>query len=122
MIPGTRAIERAFAFQLERDADAWVVRELRDPLALASAICKAGCAQTPGSVLVTLGGSPGSAALRVRELIEGRAVRSRTVERVARAVLVLLTLFALGLLTSAPGWGSSAQAGSATREHPCMHD
>lgn len=40
-LPGTQAAERELLFNLERDADEFAVRATNDPLALASAICKA---------------------------------------------------------------------------------
>lgn len=98
-----------------------VVRELRDPLALASAICKTGCAEAPGPALVTLGGTSGSAVLRVRELLDGHAVRSHRVERSARALLVLLTLVVLGVAASAPAWADSAHAAPVSDGHACSH-
>jgi Zn-dependent protease with chaperone function len=121
LLPGTRATERALSFQLERDADAFVVHELNDPLALASAICKAG-ARNPSAALVTLTGGGGSAVLRVRELLDGAAVRSRKVELAARATLVALILCALALLSSAPTWGKPPDVKAGPNSHECRHD
>lgn len=118
-LPGTRATERALAFQLERDADAFAVRELRDPLSLASAICKA--APVPGTrALVTLGGS-GPATLRVRELLEGTAVRSARAEALARAVAVVLVALVAGAGVTAPGWAVPPAGGEAPSGHGCSH-
>jgi Zn-dependent protease with chaperone function len=50
VLPGTRTAERELAFQLERDADEYAVRQTRDSLALASAICKA-AGGVPGPTL-----------------------------------------------------------------------
>jgi hypothetical protein len=105
-LPGTRATERALRFQLERDADDFAVRQLQDPLSLASAICKAAGADSPGTAHVTLSGS-GLAVLRVRELLDGPRVRTRAAEFLARAALAgLLTLIA-AIAASAPGWASA---------------
>lgn len=120
-LPGTRATERALSFQLERDADAYVVDELQDPLALASAICKAGGTQRPNAAVLTLGGGRGSAVLRVRELLEGAAVRSRKVEGVARATVVLLALVALAIVSTAPAWARPPEPAGVPAAHDCSH-
>jgi hypothetical protein len=106
-LPGTRASERALRFQLERDADDFAVRELHDPLSLASAICKAAGADQPNTALVTLGGGSGAAVLRVRELLEGARTRTRAAERSARLALAGLLVLLAALAGSAPGWASS---------------
>jgi hypothetical protein len=121
LVPGTHATERALAFQLERDADAYAVRERHDPLALASAICKAGRARSTNAGLVTLGGG-GSAVLRVRELLDDAAGRSPKVEAAARAILIVLTLAALALLSSAPTWAKPPGVGAeGPGSHTCRH-
>ena len=119
LLPGTHATQRALSFQLERDADAYVVHELHDPLALASAICKAGRARGTSAALLTLAGGGGSAVLRVRELLEGAAARSHKAEAAARAALVVLALAALALVSSAPTW---ANAPDTRAERPDSHD
>jgi Zn-dependent protease with chaperone function len=120
-MPGTRATERALRFQLERDADAFAVRELHDPLSLASAICKAAGADRAGTALVTLSGS-GAAVLRVRELLDGGDARSRTAERIARAALVTLVAVVVALALSAPGWATSpGDHRHASAAHGCSH-
>ena len=105
-LPGTRATERALRFQLERDADEFAVRELHDPLSLASAICKAAGADRSGTTLITLSGS-GLAVLRVRELVEGAQVRSRAAELLARAALAGLIALLVALAASSSGWASA---------------
>jgi hypothetical protein len=121
-LPGTRATERALCFQLERDADAFAVRELRDPLSLASAICKAAGAAHDDVALVTLGGS-GLTTMRLRELLEGRAARSPRAQRLAQAATALLAALILAVGATAPGWAtSSVGAAHGTHEaHPCSH-
>jgi hypothetical protein len=105
-LPGTRATERALRFQLERDADDFAVRELHDPLSLASAICKAAGADSRDTSLVTLSGS-GVTVLRVRELLDGGRVRSRPAELLARASVAGLIALLAALAASSPGWASS---------------
>jgi Zn-dependent protease with chaperone function len=122
LLPGTHATERGLSFQLERDADAYVVRKLHDPLALASAICKAGRSRSPHAALVTLAEGGGSAVLRVRELLDGAAVRSGKAEAAARATLIVLALAALALMSSAPTWANAPDARSdAPSSHNCRH-
>jgi Zn-dependent protease with chaperone function len=105
-MPGTRATKRALRFQLERDADAFAVRELHDPLSLASAICKVAGANRSGTALVTLSGS-GPVVLRVRELLDGGCVRSQAAEFLARAALAGLIALIAALAATSPGWASA---------------
>lgn len=120
-LPGTQATERALRFQLERDADDYAVRELRDPLALASAICKAAGADRSDTALVTLSGS-GAAVLRVRELLDGTHVRSRGAELLARGALALLVALLAALALSSPGWaGAPPDHRHGPPGHGCQH-
>jgi bla regulator protein blaR1 len=120
-LPGTRATERALRFQLERDADDFAVRELQDPLSLASAICKAAGADHSDAALVTLSGS-GAAVLRVRELLVGAHARSRAAELLARITLAGLLVLLAALAVSAPGWASApANRYHGPPAHGCHH-
>jgi len=102
LLPGTARAERELRFSLERDADEYAVRRTRDPLALASAICKAATAR-PLAAAVGLGGG-GRVALRL-DYLSGRAPRaSRALERSARGLGVALVLIALGLSATLPSW------------------
>jgi Zn-dependent protease with chaperone function len=96
-LPGTRAAERQLVVSLERDADACAVRSTRDPLALASAICKA--ATGAGSpALASLGGR-GSTTQRVRWLLAGAEPRpAAATERSARALVVVLASLVVALM------------------------
>lgn len=120
LLPGTRAAERELRFQLERDADQYAVRRLRNPLALASAICKAAGA-TPAGAVASLGGR-GPVARRLEELLDGRQRRSANVERTAWAVVAVLGCVIAGLIASAPAWGFGqlGQVG-APAAHGCEH-
>lgn len=119
-LPGTRIAERELGFQLERDADAYVVDRLQDPLSLASAICKVAGASAPRAA-TSLGGS-GVVTRRVAELLDGRGVRSKWVERGARTLAVTLAGLVVALSVGGPAWalGSSVgeQPGAA---HQCRH-
>jgi hypothetical protein len=120
-LPGTRSAERALRFHLERDADDFAVRELHDPLSLASAICKAAGAERADATLITLSGS-GAAVLRVRELLDRGDARSQTAERLARTALIALVAVVAALALSAPGWATSPpDHRHASAAHGCSH-
>jgi Zn-dependent protease with chaperone function len=117
-LPGTRIAERELGFQLERDADAYVVDRLHDPLSLASAICKvAGSAAPPAST--SLGGS-GVVTRRLAELLDGPDVRSRWAERGARTLAVTLSGLVLALSVGGPAWALASSEGPRPA-HDCIH-
>ena len=95
--PGARALLAEFLFHLERDADAYALARRHDPLALASAICKAATcesAQTP--LLLALGGSRGSIrrvnALAASPARERRARSGWSLAGVLAAIVVALSV------------------------------
>jgi hypothetical protein len=107
-LPGTRVAERALAFHLERDADEYAVRETRDPLALAGAICKAANGSRLSSAATALEGRTG-VRQRLEYLVDGAQRRSsRAFEGVCRllaggmaaAVVTLLVTIALWALAN----------------------
>lgn len=64
-VPGSRRASRHVRFHLERDADEFALRRGADPLALASAICKAARSVAPAPVAVAqLGGADTASRLR----------------------------------------------------------
>jgi Peptidase family M48 len=102
-LPGTRASEREVTFSLERDADELAVRETRDPLALASAICKAAKSEALAGT-TTLAGR-GSVARRLEVLVGDAPVRrDPAVTRSARAVVAILAATAIALSMALPEW------------------
>ena len=120
LLPGTRAAEGELRFQLERDADQYTVRRLRDPLALASAICKAAGAAPAGAAASLCGRGP--ITLRLEELLDGDERRSLNVERTAWALVVLLCCVIAALIASAPAWGfEELGQASAHGAHGCEH-
>jgi Zn-dependent protease with chaperone function len=120
LLPGTRAAARELRFHLERDADEYTVRTLHDPLALASAICKAAAGAPAGSV-ASLGGR-GGVALRLEQLLDGSPPRSGPAEHSARALLVVLACV-VGLIASAPAWAFAApEQASIHGAEQCHHD
>ena len=93
-LPGTTLAMQELNHHLERDADGWAIAHRHDPLALASAICKAATAAVaPAGVATALGG--GAATRRVRELIDrdGAHGPARGVRALA-ALMVAITLAA----------------------------
>jgi len=120
-VPGTRAAERRLAFHLERDADEYAVRMTRDPLALASAICKAATCLSP--VLVTLGGR-GSTTSRVESLLERDGDHPETPPRgPVVALATLLTVLVLSLVATLLVWGLGPvlEAGAVVAETDLCH-
>jgi hypothetical protein len=121
LLPGTRAAERELRFQLERDADHYTVRALQDPLALASAICKAAGA-APTGVVAGLSGH-GRVTQRLEELLDGEGPRRPGVERAAWALMALLGCLVVVLVATAPAWGlAELGQASAQGEHHCHHN
>jgi hypothetical protein len=117
-LPGTRIAEREVCFQLERDADAYVVDRLHDPLSLASAICKV--AGVPSGV-TSLGGR-GAVTRRLAELLDGREIRSKRVERAARALAATLATVVLVLAVGASAWAVDSGGAKGPRSgHTCSH-
>jgi hypothetical protein len=119
-LPWTRAATRELAFHLERDADEFAVRETRDPLSLASAICKAAQSQAP--VLTGLAGS-GRLTSRLDILVDGGPARSAAAERTAAAVATMLAAVTLAIAVTIPGWvaASPATAAAPAADVTCPH-
>lgn len=121
-LPGTRRAERELAFSLERDADEYAVRHTRDPLALASAICKAATGgRTPA--LAALGGR-GRTTLRIEYLLAGaQRPRSAALERTARCLATGLATLALALALTLPSWAAAAPSPASVvgPEELCHH-
>lgn len=110
LIPGTRRAVAELVFHLERDADRWAIERKHDPIALASAICKAARPSTGASgALLTLSG--GAVTRRVRQLLEGAVMPGRRARLdVLAAGMVIL---AIGLGAALP---SATLAGIAVAE------
>jgi hypothetical protein len=117
-LPGTAKAHCELCFQLERDADAWAVRRLHDPLSLASAICKVAGALEPRGTASLAGRGP--VTRRLAELIGERGVRSKRIELAARMLVTGLAGVVLALAIAAPTWASAL--GDANTGHICSHD
>jgi Zn-dependent protease with chaperone function len=122
LLPGTAAAERELIFNLERDADEYAVHVTRDPLALASAICKAATGRTLTPAL-SLGGRSG-VGLRLEYLIEGGRQRSgTTLERATRLLIAAMTAALLAVTATLPSWAAAAPTPMHKGDvvHPCPH-
>jgi beta-lactamase regulating signal transducer with metallopeptidase domain len=116
-LPGTARAHRELCFQLERDADAWAVNRLHDPLSLASAICKVAGAIEPRGAASLAG--RGAVTRRLAELLGERGARSTRIELVARGLAIGLAGLALALAGAADTWASSL--GDDRSGHSCSH-
>lgn len=115
-LPGTRTAAREFRLSLERDADAFAVRATNDPLALASAICKAAPAAKSfgaGVAAVAPLGGGGSLAARLDPLL-GETRRSRRLDNAARLLAIVLATLTLGLVSTVPAVALSGPPASIT--------
>jgi len=111
LVPGSRAAARQLAFHLERNADEYAVSRRHDPLALASAICKAALpAPAASSSLVPLAGEGTVARLRILVELERAAQPHRPfgpewAGRLAAVAMVVLTVSLAAELPSAASAG-----------------
>lgn len=112
-LPGTRRAERELIFNLERDADEYAVADTRDPLALASAICKAATEHRPTPALASLEGD-GHVGLRLEYLLSGGYQRAGARgERAARWLAGALAVATVAVALAVP-IGAFAAAGTAS--------
>jgi peptidase M48-like protein len=99
-LPGTEAARRELHFHLERDADEFAVSRTSDPLALASAICKAAATAPRG--LIALRGR-GHARLRLSYLVDDKPRRAgRGWEFSTRAFAGVLVAMVVAVAVSLP--------------------
>lgn len=119
LLPGTAAAKRQLTLSLERDADEFAVRATGDPLALASAICKA-AGTKPSAALASLAGK-GGVSVRLEHLTNAPAARGGPrLERSTRLLASLLAGLTLALAITLPGWALAAPAG-ASQLQPTQH-
>lgn len=109
LLPGGRLALASLRFHLERDADDYAVRRTGDPLALASAICKAAStapAPVPGPAFTSLAGS--GVPDRLRRLIRDHGRNeSRLRSALARTLAAVMVVLAIGLLSAVPTLAAS---------------
>ena len=124
VIPGTRTAVRQLSFHVERDADRWALRRRHDPLALASAICKAAVGGlAPGFALNSLGGDGAGLIERRVDELTGEPRRDCARRRRGFAAVAVcsaaLTLVALTLVPAATAAGISAAGEAPPVERHC---
>lgn len=117
-LPGTKSVESRLIFSLERDADEFAVARTHDPIALASAICKAAGAPT-SPLLSALGG--GSVSLRLGYLLDGVEAGSARFERAAKTLAVLLASLAFAVAAGLPGWTLASPTSPSADSEICHH-
>ena len=100
-VPGGRKAAAALTFHLERDADAYAIRRRHDPLALASAICKAAGAVPFAPVVMALGGGHG-VSRRLEALTSERPARQARRDAGHRLVAIALSVLVLALVATVP--------------------
>ena len=100
-VPGGRRASAALAFHLERDADAYALARRHDPLALASAICKAAGAGPFPTTVMALGGGQG-VTTRLASLTAGAPRHRGPLDRFHLLAAVALATLALGLAAVLP--------------------
>jgi hypothetical protein len=102
--PGAKAAYRELCFSLERDADEYALRQTRNPLALASAICKAALAQRDTVPVMGLRGES-RVSLRLEYLLAGGRQRAGArLERGAQMLAAAMLAVVLFLAVAAPVW------------------
>jgi hypothetical protein len=100
-VPGGRRASAALGLHLERDADAYAIARRHDPLALASAICKAAGAGPFGPAVMALGGGQGVTTRLAALTCDSPHPRSAS-DHLHRFVAVVLAVLALGLMAALP--------------------
>lgn len=100
LLPGSRRAAAWLDFHLERDADLYALTRTKDPLALASAICKAAHVRSYGPTLAGLAGR--GTTDRLRLLISGGPPPSRLASAMARTLTLLLATASAVLILSIP--------------------
>lgn len=122
LVPGSQRALLWVHFHLERDADHYAIERTGDPLALASAICKAATARQPSSPAWAGLGGKGGVASRLKLLLADLPPASSLSVAASRVLAVTLVSAALALAASGPavartglGQGASPAAYSCQR-------
>ena len=109
LLPGTGASERGLRLSLERQADEYAVARTRDPLSLASAICKAAGGASPHRALAVSGSA---SSVRLEQLLGSAQTRSAPPVERGVDVLAAALLGAAVLLGGALVALAASQAGA----------
>jgi len=106
-LPAGAACRRGLRLSLERHADEYAVHRTGDPLALASAICKAAQGRTPvGSLALARSGT----AIRLDQLIAGGFSRGSALSELATTALATMLCAVGAALAVAVGWVLATEA------------
>jgi beta-lactamase regulating signal transducer with metallopeptidase domain len=117
-LPGTRRAVAELRFHLERDADDWALRS-HDPLALASAICKAASpAEGTSPLAASLSGS--AVLRRVDLLMEATNAGTRTRRGGLNVAAALMTCLVIASVIALPAQAVNRD-GSGVPEHGVHH-
>lgn len=120
VLPGSNDALRRLRFCLERDADEYAVRRVGDPVALASAICKAAGARQDTSLALAGLAGVGTAA-RLRFLLDRTSSRPRAwAELSGRALVVAMVALVMLTAAAAPALaraGVASVGGAGTVRH-----
>lgn len=109
IFPGTRHAQRSLIQALERDADDYAVRQTKDPLSLASAICKAATGPSPAGGI----GLAGGMISRRLDYLEGHlTLAGPSVRRSMNFVAMLFVAATFVFAASTSAWAASAPAGN----------
>src|SRR5699024_1264482 len=106
--PGTRQAQRSLLQELERDADEYAVRQTKDPLSLASAICKAATGPSPTGGIGLAGGRIN---LRLDYLEGHLTLASPSVRRSMHVLTAIFVAVTIVFAVSASAWAAGAPAG-----------
>lgn len=121
-LPGSKDALHRMQFCLERDADEYAIDRTRNPIALASAICKAAAdAPIPGPALATLAGS--GAPARLHLLLDRSAARpSAWADFAARGLVTALVgiVILAAAFTPALAQAGVASLGASYAPHACQ--
>jgi hypothetical protein len=101
-VPGAAPALGQLHFHLERDADEYALARRHDPLALASAICKAAGASTPIPAALALEGD-GDVVDRLRLLTSGSPRGGRALHSTAMVLAVAMIALAIDLTAALTG-------------------
>ena len=119
VLPGSSIALRWLEFHLERDADDYAVARTEDPLALASAICKAARTRPPAPAIAWAGlaGRQGTSE-RLRSLLGSSPSPSHLISAAAAGLMALLALLSILLVLAAPTIAAGAPPGGGVM-HQC---
>ncbi|MBI5310871.1 MAG: M48 family metalloprotease [Actinobacteria bacterium] len=116
-LPGTRHALGQLKFHLERDADHWAVARTRNPLALASAICKSASSPNPVGAFALSGDG---AVARVDQLLAADANPrgSTSARRMLATLVMVLAVACVAIASSVPSAAASGVKHLGAHEPP----